>query len=99
MKTLGPNSAVPPGLSPADAALADRVLSDALAAGTRTALAFAAGVVFVGALLSLLIPRMKVASAHTTVEVLETFDDLEPVVGDPRRILGEPRRPVGGPRS
>jgi EmrB/QacA subfamily drug resistance transporter len=93
VQSLGPNSAVPPGLSPADAAVADRVLSDALAAGTRTALAFGAGVVFVGALLSLLIPRMKVASAHTTKEVLETFDDLEPAIPDPRQILDPASEP------
>jgi EmrB/QacA subfamily drug resistance transporter len=88
VQAMGPNTTIPPGTGPADAAAASHVLADAVAAGTRTALMFGAAVVFGGALLSLLIPRIKVTpTATTTVEVFETFDDLEPVVPDPREVL------------
>jgi EmrB/QacA subfamily drug resistance transporter len=83
----GPNSVIPPSLSPSDAAAAQEVLADALADGTRVALTFGSAVVFVGALLSLLIPRLQMETATTTIEVLETFDDLEPVIPDPREVL------------
>jgi EmrB/QacA subfamily drug resistance transporter len=88
VQAMGPNTTLPPGLSAADASIASHLLSDAVAAGTRAALLFGAGVVFGGALLSLLIPRIKVTpTATTTVEVLETFDDLEPAIPDPREVL------------
>ena len=80
--------------SPAIRAEIHRITTTALASGTRLAMLFGTIVVGCGALLSLLIPRLPVQSAHTPKEVLETFDDLEPAIADPRTILEpEPEAP------
>lgn len=93
---MGPNAVVPPGLSPAEASTAQHVLARSLLEGTRWSLWFDGAAVALGAGLSLLIPRIRVQSAHTALEVLETFDDLEPAIADPREILGP--EPAGGTR-
>jgi EmrB/QacA subfamily drug resistance transporter len=87
VSSLGPNATVPDGLSAIDASNVSRLFADAVTSGARAAVAFGGIVVLLGTLLSLLIPRVKVAVASTPLEVLETFDDMEPMIGDPRRIL------------
>jgi hypothetical protein len=88
VRAAGPNTMVPHGLTASDGATAHQVLGAAITAGARSAMLFAVIAMGLGSLLSLLIPSVKVSGAHTTTEVLETFDDLEAIIGDPRDILG-----------
>ncbi|MDQ1398055.1 MAG: hypothetical protein QOG64_3314, partial [Acidimicrobiaceae bacterium] len=89
---LGPNFRPPPGTSPGDIATFDRVLAQAVSAGTRPALLFAATVVFIGALLSMLIPRVGQgvpADQPMALEQVKDFAALEPVDVTPSVVLGE----------
>jgi EmrB/QacA subfamily drug resistance transporter len=95
VRAAGPNAKLPPGLGAAATVLADRVLGDSVGAGTRAAMLFNAVAVAVGLVFACLIPRVKVASAHSPIEVMETFDDLELAIADPRETLG--RAPFDGP--
>jgi len=86
VRERGPNAVIPADLSPTDAAAADDVLAQALTDGTRAAITFGCVVVGIGALLSLLIPRVKpVGTASAAVETVPTLDDLEPTVVDGSR--------------
>ena len=88
VRAFGPNSAVPDNLSPTDAATADAILAQALTNGTRAAVTFGTVMVSIGALLSLLIPRVKPGSdgeSAVAIETVPVLDDLEPTVVDGRR--------------
>lgn len=78
IRILGPNYSPPPHLAPADAAVLNRALAQAITAGTRPAVFFAATFVFLGALVSLLIPRIEPAPQRAEVPV-ELYEGLEPL--------------------
>jgi predicted MFS family arabinose efflux permease len=84
LHALGPNFAPPAGASPADIAVLRRALTTGLADGTRPALFFAAGFVLIGALVSLLIPRIgppakgEPAKVVAGTEAFEAFDTVDP---------------------
>lgn len=87
MRELGPNFRPANALSAADAAIVERILTQALASASRTALLFAMGVVFIGALLSTLIPRIRPSVIKSTSEVtIETFEAFEPMDIDAARL-------------
>jgi EmrB/QacA subfamily drug resistance transporter len=88
LQALGPNYSPPPGLSPADAAILNHTLTDALAQASRLALVFATGVVFAGALFSFLIPVVRPTPRSGASEVVETFEPFEPMEVD--RALLDP---------
>jgi EmrB/QacA subfamily drug resistance transporter len=87
MRELGPNFRPANALSAADAAIVERILTQALASASRTALLFAMGVVFIGALLSTLIPRIRPSVIKSASEVtIETFEAFEPMDIDAARL-------------
>ncbi|GAC1591376.1 MAG: MFS transporter [Acidimicrobiales bacterium] len=59
IRSLGPNYSAPPHLPVADIALLNRALASAITHGTRPAIFFAASFVFLGTLVSLLIPPVR----------------------------------------
>ncbi len=87
----GANFAPPRGTSPRDAATLQHALVDGVAAGTRPAMLFAAGVVLVGTFLSLLIPRIgppaPTVDHDKALEVLRTFDAFEAVEPDRAMVM------------
>lgn len=90
VRDLGPNFRPASGLSGRDTATLERVLTDALAAGARIGLLFALAVVFIGALLSLLIPRVappaKTTDSGVERKIVDTFEPFEPMDVDPARL-------------
>ena len=58
LRALGPNFTPPHHATAHELAILQKILASAVAGGTQPALFFAAGVVGIGALLSLLIPRI-----------------------------------------
>ena len=87
MRKLGPNFRPANALSATDAALVEKILTQALASASRTGLLFAMAVVFIGALLSTLIPRVRPSvSKSTTEEIIETFEAFEPMDIDAARL-------------
>jgi EmrB/QacA subfamily drug resistance transporter len=87
---LGANFAVPARALPREVAALEHALVTGVTDGTRPALLFAAAVVFLGTLLSLLIPPV---AMHTPISAAEiTVDELaafEPMVPDPQ-LLADP---------
>ena len=87
----GANFAPPRGTSPKDAATLQHALVDGVAAGTRPAMLFAAGVVLVGFLLSFLIPRIgptpRPEGDQRTMEMLESLEAVEPIEPDRSVVL------------
>jgi MFS family permease len=75
----GVNFRPPTGATVAQLARLGHVVEDAVASGTRTALLFAMVVVIVGALVSLLIPRIRVTEAPDEELTLEGIEALGPV--------------------
>jgi EmrB/QacA subfamily drug resistance transporter len=86
--TLGANFAAPARALPREVVALQRALVNGVTDGSRPALLFAAAVVFVGTLLSLLIPPVRqhepVSSAETVVDELAAF---EPMVPDPHLLV------------
>ena len=76
---FGPNVTIGSG---EDAASLHAIVTQALADATRIALLFAMGVVFIGAMLSLLIPRTRPATPEG-VPVVAEFEAFEPEDVDP----------------
>jgi hypothetical protein len=84
LRALGPNYSPPANLAPADAAALQHALAKAISAGTRPALFLAAGFVFVGTLISLLIPSMKPSEAvHDPEEIRAAIEASEPLAPGP----------------
>jgi hypothetical protein len=81
LHTNGVNFAPPRGTSIADVAELRHVVESAVAAGTRSALIFATVVVVIGALVSLLIPKIKVPTRPDEDVALERIEALGPVSG------------------
>jgi EmrB/QacA subfamily drug resistance transporter len=84
VRDLGPNFRPPANISTADASALERILTSALAAATRIGLLFAMAVVLIGAMLSLLIPRIRPSPKTTVEEIIETFEAFEPMDIDAR---------------
>ncbi len=82
----GPNYRSPASVSTADASLIHRILTQSLADGSRMALTFALTVVFMGALLSFLIPRTSPIPRHGAAAVIDTFEPFESIDPDPAMI-------------
>jgi MFS family permease len=86
--TLGANFAAPARALPREVVALQHALVNGVTDGSRPALLFAAAVVFVGTLLSLLIPPVRqhapVSSAETVVDELAAF---EPMVPDPHLLV------------
>ncbi len=77
VRTAGPSYSPAKGLHPADAATLDRLVGHALAHATRLALFSGTAVVFIGALLSFLIPKAPAPPRHESEsEILESMDPL-----------------------
>ncbi|MCU1456858.1 MAG: family efflux transporter permease subunit [Actinomycetia bacterium] len=78
VKLDGVNFAPPSGATSRDVAELRHILESAVAAGARPALFFAATVVAIGAILSLLIPRASlVVTTSPEFEVIETFEAFD----------------------
>jgi hypothetical protein len=75
---MGVGFTSPPGLSPADATTLTRSIESAVAAGARPALLFAATVVTLGALLSVLIPKLAPLPPSPT-RIVDAFEAFEPL--------------------
>jgi hypothetical protein len=89
---LGPNYTPSPTFSTVDTAYLHQVLTASLSHATRLALLFAAGMLLIGFLLSLLIPRLSPPRRTGAAELFETFEALEaldPLDADPG-YLGRP---------
>jgi hypothetical protein len=86
LHVLGPNYQPPANIDPGSAAVLRRALAEAISRGTRPALFFASGLVFAGAVVSILIPRIGPPGASEAVEVLEANEAFEPIVPDPAVI-------------
>jgi len=80
MRDLGPNFRPAANISAADSATIERILTDALSTGARIGLLFAVGVVFIGAMLSLLLPRTRPPAKTVAAEIVDTFEPFEPVL-------------------
>ena len=80
VRTFGPNVTIGSGR---DAAKLHAIVTQALADGTRVALLFATCVVLMGAMLSLLIPRVRPPASGGTLEVIQLFEAFEPEDVDP----------------
>ena len=78
IRALGPNYAPARGLPASDVAVLNRALAQAITHGTRPAVFFAATFVFLGALVSLLIPRIEAGRSDAEVPV-ELYEGLEPL--------------------
>ncbi|GAC1478732.1 MAG: MFS transporter [Acidimicrobiales bacterium] len=78
IRVFGPNYTPARGLPAPDVAELNRALAHAITHGTRPAVFFAATFVFLGALVSLLIPRIEAAGSTEEVPV-ELFEGLEPL--------------------
>ncbi len=81
LHTNGVNFAPPSGASVADVAELRHLVESAVAAGTRSALLFATVVVVIGALVSLLIPRIQVPARNDDELRLEQIESLGNVSG------------------
>ncbi len=86
----GPSFRPPPRTPPTEAAALNRALEDGVADGSRVALLFAAGVVALGSLLSLFIPRLgAVRPRYVAVGVVDDFEAFEPLDPDRSLITGD----------
>jgi MFS family permease len=89
LRVLGPNYSPPAHLSPADAATLQHALAGAISAGTRPSLFLAAGFVFLGTIISLLIPSMKSSTAvHGPEEIRSAIEASEPLGAGPAVVDG-----------
>jgi EmrB/QacA subfamily drug resistance transporter len=79
LHTNGVNFRAPAGATAAELARLGHIVEDAVASGTRTALLFAMVVVTIGALVSLLIPRVRVPDAPDEELTLERIESLGPL--------------------
>jgi EmrB/QacA subfamily drug resistance transporter len=86
VRDLGPSARPAATLSATDMAMVQRILSESLASAARIALLFAMGVVFTGALLSLLIPRVRPVRRTVAERVIDTFEPFEPMDVDAARL-------------
>jgi hypothetical protein len=82
----GPSTRPAASLSAADVATVERIFTDALATAARISLLFAMGVVFTGALLSMLIPRVRPERRRAAREVVDPFEAFEPMDVGPARL-------------
>jgi EmrB/QacA subfamily drug resistance transporter len=86
LHTLGPNYQPTANIDPGSAAVLRRDLAEAISKATRPGLFFASGLVFLGAVVSILIPRIGPPGASEEMEVLDTFEAFEPIDPDPAVI-------------
>ncbi|GAC1319497.1 MAG: MFS transporter [Acidimicrobiales bacterium] len=82
IRMLGPNYGPPADLKGTDIAVLNRALADAITHGTRPAIFFAASFVFLGTLVSLLIPQVRPPVLPGGVN--EEVPTLDPSVSEPR---------------
>jgi hypothetical protein len=75
----------PPGTGAAELARLEATLSDAIAAGARPALLFAAVVVGIGTIVSFLIPRIPPPARPNPNEDVDAFEAVTPL--DPEGYL------------
>jgi hypothetical protein len=83
---LGPNYSPPADIGAGNATVLRSALADAISKGTRPALFFASALVLLGAIVSLLIPRIGPPGVGDPGEVLgavEAFEVFEPIDPDP----------------
>ncbi|GAC1596181.1 MAG: MFS transporter [Acidimicrobiales bacterium] len=83
IRRLGPNYAPPAHLPVADIAVLNRALAHAITHGTRPAIFFAASFVFLGTLVSLLIPAVRPLAGHTE-SVSDAVTTLDASLADRR---------------
>jgi EmrB/QacA subfamily drug resistance transporter len=86
VRDLGAGAGPPEGVGAADVATIQRILTESLGTAVRIAMIFAAALVFCGALLSLLIPRIRPPRASAAKQVIDTFEASEPMDVDPARL-------------
>ncbi len=79
---LGPNYVPPADISAGNIVVLRNALADAVSKGTRPALFFASGLVFLGAVVSILIPRIGPPGVGEPPAV-EAFESFEPIDPDP----------------
>ncbi|MCU1390093.1 MAG: hypothetical protein JWL72_3431 [Ilumatobacteraceae bacterium] len=79
VRDLGPSARPATALSTVDSAEINRILTESLGSAARIALLFAMTVVFIGALLSLLIPRLRPPAKLPGERTVETFEAFEPM--------------------
>jgi EmrB/QacA subfamily drug resistance transporter len=77
LHTSGVGFTPPRGISVANAASLRATLESSIAAGARPALLFAAAVVSIGAVLSLLIPKLVQPATGDRIEAIDTIDPVE----------------------
>jgi hypothetical protein len=75
----GVNLQPPAAATPAQRERIGEIVEESVASGTRTALLFAMVVVIIGALVSLLIPRIRVTDPPDEDVTLEEIESLGPV--------------------
>jgi hypothetical protein len=86
VRDTGPSTRPAATLSATDVATIERIFTESLATAARIALLFSMGVVFTGALLSLLIPRVRPVRRPAEREVVDTFEAFEPMDVDPAQL-------------
>jgi EmrB/QacA subfamily drug resistance transporter len=86
VRDLGPSARPGPTLSAADIATVDRIFAESLGTAARIALTGAMGLVLLGAILSLLIPRVRPQPKTTEATIVDTFEPFEPMNVDTSRI-------------
>lgn len=79
VRAEGPNFSPAAHLSGTDLASIEKIITQSLGTASRIGLCFALGVVVIGALLSLLIPRVPPVSKAPMEEIIETFEAFEPM--------------------
>jgi EmrB/QacA subfamily drug resistance transporter len=86
LHVLGPNYVPPADVSPGNATVLRNAVADAISKGTRPALFFASALVLLGAIVSILIPRIGPPGVGDPGDVLgatEAFEAFEPIDPDP----------------
>lgn len=86
VRDAGPGARPAATLPATDAATIERIFTESLATAARIALLFSMGVIFTGALLSMLIPRVRPVRRGAAAKVVDTFEPFEPVDVDAARL-------------
>ena len=73
---MGPSAQPPDGLTAEHTAVVERLLTESLGTAVRIALLFAVVLVFCGALLSLLIPRVRPRHARTNADDQPSWENV-----------------------
>jgi EmrB/QacA subfamily drug resistance transporter len=86
VRDMGASAGPPEGVGAADVATIQRILTESLGTAVRIAMIFAVALVFCGALLSLLIPRIRPPRPSAAKQVIDRFEASEPMDVDPARL-------------